>query len=171
MQSWLLVTVGVTNRRLTGSFRLLSFIGIDTFGTFVRPVGTAVTLRKHTSKGLLIPLLSGKVAAGVAGAVRILVREKVVVKLPVTRACIPRVRLQQVLQQLSDSVQAFSTTCCPILGLKFVLWASVTIRLISWLLLLFICRLQCTVLNPVRPDDVLSGRTRQHVVSVHLKRG
>lgn len=137
----------------------------------VRPIGTAVILPRHTVSGLLIPLFKWNVAAGVAGETRMLVILNVVVKLCRTRACIPRVRLQQVLQQLSESVQAFSTTCCPILGLKLVVWANVTILLIECLLLLFMCKLQCTLLKWVRPEDVLSGRTRQQVVRVHLKRG
>lgn len=77
------------------------------------------------------------------------------------------------LQQLVDRVQALRTTWCPILLLKLVLWAQVTTPVVARGMLVggTMCRLQCTLLQWVRPESILDGTTTQQVFSEHLTRG
>lgn len=167
-QIWLLVNGGVTIRNLIGSLLLgVRLYGNDLDVPLVTPDGTAYRLEVHTVSGLVACLLTWKVAAGADGSIRMLILVNVVLKLCATSACIPRVDLQQVLQQFESSVHALTTTWCPVLLLNFWLWARPTILLILCALLLLICSLQCTVLQWVRPESILSGTTRQHVLRVH----
>lgn len=168
VSSWFLVKVGVVSRRLIGSL-LMKFVGIETVGRLVRPIVIAPILVVHTVSGLAAPLLSSNVIAGVAGLVSRLILVKVCVKLPVTSWCMCRVRWQQVLQQLDESMKALSRTCSCILVLKFLVWAWAQ-RLVR-LLGVLVWRLQWMLLQCVRPDEVLVGVTMQQVGTVRESAG